>query len=113
MRVAVAVEGTLVAEKTFDAGTDVTIGTGPNAGLEVPGWRGPNVLLISAGVLLNLSPGMRLHMCDEAGDHRVVGTFDELAAMGLTFPLEVPVSRLNIAVQQGLSVFVVFVEPRI
>jgi hypothetical protein len=110
IRVGVAVNGALVLERTFDAGTDVWLGADTSAALFVRQWSGPNTLLISGGVLLHLAPGMRLIMCDEAGGHWVAGTFEELQENGMTWPLQIPVSRLNIRVQEGISVFVEFMD---
>jgi hypothetical protein len=55
----VAAEQRIVHERVFDAGADVTIGADEAAGLVVPSWVGPAVLLISGGSLLHLAPGMR------------------------------------------------------
>ena len=110
IRVGACVEGVIVAERTFDPGADVVLGSDPAAGLAVPGWRGPSVVLISRGTLLHLAAGMRLIMCDEAGGQRVTGTFEELQATRMTFPTPIPVSRLNVRVQPGVLAFVLFVE---
>lgn len=92
----------IVVERTFDAGADISLG-GEAAGLVVPGWTGPTVLLMTGGNLLHLEPGMRLHMCHDNGEDRVVGTFEELAAKGITSPIQITVSKLNIRVR--ISVF--------
>jgi hypothetical protein len=99
----------LVAEGMFLPGAEVVLGADKSAGLVVPGWSGPTVLLISRGTHLHLGPEMRLLMCDEAGGHRVCGEFEELQ-QGMRFPLEIPVSRLNVRVQEGVSVFVELTE---
>ena len=44
-------------------------------------------------------------MCHDDGEDRVVGEFDELIAQGLTLPIRIKVSKLNIRVRKGLSVF--------
>ena len=98
-------ENRIVDERTFPPGADVTIGADPNAGLVVPGWAGAAVLLISGGTLLNLSPGMRVNMCDDHGGERIVGTFDELFAAGVTMPIPLNRRRVNVRVREGVSVF--------
>lgn len=97
--------GAVVAKAILDAGADVTIGGDSAARLVVPGWSGPMLVLIAQGHLLHVGPGMRLHMCHDDGEDRVVGEFDELIAQGLSFPIAVSVSKLNIRVRKGLSVF--------
>lgn len=92
-------------------GTDVTLAATAAEGLAVPGWSGPPLLVVSAGTLLHLGPGMHLIMCDEEGGRRVTGEFEELQSAGMIFPLTVPVSRLNIRVREGISVLLEFVEP--
>ena len=52
---------------------------------------------------------MRLHICHDHGEDRVVGTFEELSASGMTFPLRLTVSKLNIKVREGISVFAKYV----
>jgi hypothetical protein len=99
-------EDRVVAEKIFGPGSDVTIGGDSTASLIVPGWEGPPLRLLSAGINLHLEPGMRLHMCNDQGENRVLGTFEELAAGGVSFPLRITVSKLNIGVRDGISVFV-------
>jgi hypothetical protein len=47
---------------------------------------------------------MRLHMCHDDGEDRVMGTFEELSAGGVTFPLRLTVSKLNIKVREGVTV---------
>lgn len=101
----VAEENRIVTERIFVAGSDVTLGRDADAGLVVSGWSGPPLRLISEGVLLHLEPGMRLHMCHDRGEDRVQGTFEELIARGVVFPLRVTVSKLNIRVREGTSVF--------
>lgn len=88
----------IVAERTFDAGADVTVGGDESASLVVPGWSGPPLCIFSNGVNLHLAPGMRLHMCHDAGEDRVRGTYEELSEAGMTFPLRVTVSKSNIRV---------------
>jgi hypothetical protein len=101
---------TIVAEGTFGPGADLTLGADASAGLTVPGWEGGAVLLISEGTLLHLEPGMRLHMCGDGGEGRVKGTFEELAAQGMTSPIRITVSKVNILVREGISVYVNYLE---
>jgi hypothetical protein len=95
----------IVAERIFEAGEDITLGGDATAGLAVPGWTGPSVLLIEGGDVLELEPGMRLHMCHDHGEDRVEGTFEELVAMGVSLPIRINVSKLNIRVRDDISVF--------
>ena len=99
-------EARIVAEELFEPRANVVLGDAADARPLVPGWSGQNLLLISDGTLLHLMPGMRLHMCNEGGTDRVVGTFEELVAQGMSFPLRVGVTMLNVRVREGLSVFV-------
>jgi hypothetical protein len=101
----VAKENSLVVERTFDAGADVTVGADESAALVVPGWVGPSLCVFSKGVNLHLGPGMRLHLCHDEGEDRVHGTFEELTDAGFTFPLRLTVSKLNIRVRDGVAVF--------
>jgi hypothetical protein len=101
----VAKEDRVVAERVFEPGADVTLGGDAEAGLVIPGWVGPPLGLFTNGVLLHLEPGMRLHMCHDEGEDRVQGTFEELSARGILFPLRVTVSKLNIKVREGIAVF--------
>jgi hypothetical protein len=105
----VAAEQRIVHERVFDAGGDVTIGADEAAGLVVPSWVGPPVLLISGGSLLHLAPGMRVNMCDDAGGARIVGTFEELIARGEAMPIPIQLRRMNIRVRQGFSVLTDYV----
>jgi hypothetical protein len=108
IRVGIGLGAAIVTERTFSPGADVVLGADASAGLVVPGWLGPNVLLISQGTFLHLAPKMRLVMCDEDGGHRVTGTYEELQAQGVTFPISIPVSRLNIRLREGTSAYVHF-----
>lgn len=109
IRVGVHVTGRWVVEETIlEPGSEVSLGADASATLVWQGWAGPTVLIVEAGALLRLGPGMRIHMCDEAGGRRVKGTFEELLAQGITFPMPVPVSRLNISPGQGVMLLVEF-----
>lgn len=96
--------GSYVVERTFEPGSDITIGSDAAAGLVLPDWAGPKLLLIEGGDALNLEPGMRLHMCHDNGEERVEGTFEELVARGMMVPIRIAVSKLNIRVRDGISV---------
>jgi len=95
----------IVAERIFEAGDDIVLGADASEGLAVPGWTGPAVLVIEGGDLLKLEPGMRIHMCHDKGEDRVVGTFEELVERGVPLPLRINVSKLNIRVRDDISIF--------
>lgn len=105
----VASENRIVVERIFSPGANVTVGNDERAELVVPTWVGPPLCVLSDGVNLHLGPGMRLIMCHDEGEDRVDGTFDELTASGMTFPLRITVSKLNIKVREGVSVFAQYV----
>ncbi|MBX3188621.1 MAG: hypothetical protein KF819_16510 [Labilithrix sp.] len=107
----VAAYEAIVAEYVFAPGADVTLGADDTAALRVRGWSGASIRLIERGLLLHFSPGMRLIMCDEAGGRRVTGTFEELRDQGMLFPMTITVSRLNVRVRDGISVFIEFEPP--
>jgi hypothetical protein len=44
-------------------------------------------------------------MCHDDGEDRVVGEFDDLVARGLTPPIPITVSKLNIRIRDALTVF--------
>lgn len=96
----------VVAKRVFAPGSDVTIGNGPDDGLTVPVWTNAPLRLISDGHFLHFGAGMRLHMCHDEGEHRVVGELQELIALGLTSPIRITVSKVNIRIQDGFTVFV-------
>lgn len=96
-------------ERVFNPGDAVSIGSAPGASLLVPTWRGSTHLLLDGERFLHLGPGMRLHMCHDEGEDRLEGTYEELLAVGTAFPLHVNVSKLNMKVQEGISVFVKFI----
>jgi hypothetical protein len=101
-------EQKIIAKRLFESGADVRIGADATEGLVVPGWTGETLLLISRGHLLHLGPGMRLHMCHDEGEDRVIGEFDELVASGVVSPIPINVSKLNIRVREGISVFATY-----
>jgi hypothetical protein len=100
----------IVTERILEPGADVSLGGDERATLVVPDWFDPPQLVIE-GTRLHLEPGMRVNMCHDQGEDHVVGTFEELTAAGLTFPLEIIVSKLNITVRPNISLFVKFLPP--
>jgi hypothetical protein len=101
----VRAEGAVVCERRLDARADIRIGREED-GVELycAAWAGPPQLLISADGMLHLAPGMRVNMCGVDGDARIVGTYEELTAGGLTMPLPILERRMNIGVREGISV---------
>lgn len=100
-----AAQARVVAKKLFPSGSDIVLSGLAGHGLVISDWPGPDLLLVSSGHLLQLSPGMRLHMCHDQGEDRIVGEFDELVARGLVLPLRINVSKVNVRVRGRLSVF--------
>ena len=98
-------QNTIVAQTIVPFGEDLTVGRDATARLLVPNWSGPTLVLLSKDQRLYIARGMRVHMCHDDGEDRIVGEFDELVASGLAPPLLVTVSKLNIRVRDGLSVF--------
>jgi hypothetical protein len=111
MRVAVArrADRAIVAEGLFEPGANLTLGAGPEASLVVPGWTGAPLTLVTGGPLLHLASGMSLHMCDENGEHRVKGTFRDLARRGISSPILLTVAKVNLDIGNGVSVFIKFI----
>lgn len=101
-------DATIITEVTFPSDASITIGDA-TASLHVPGWSRDNMLLIEAGHHLHLGPGMRVNMCRDGGSDRIVGTFDELVASGTAIPIPVDGRRMNILVQNGISIFTKYV----
>lgn len=100
---------TIVRELVLPAGEDVTIGQLGEATVSVPGWHTPPVRLVT-GELLHLAPGMRVNMCRDGGEDRVVGTYDELVAAGVGMPIPIGGRKVNVLLRDGVSVFVKYVE---
>ena len=101
----VRAENAIVCERRLDAQLDIRIGREEDgAELSCAAWVGPPQLLISADGMLHLAPGMRVNMCGVDGDARIVGTYEELAANGMTMPLPILGRRMNIRVREGISV---------
>jgi hypothetical protein len=48
---------------------------------------------------------MRINMCGDQGEDRIVGTYEELLAGGVSLPISIALRRMNIRVTQGLSIF--------
>jgi hypothetical protein len=101
---------TIIFETTVPAGSDVTIGATPAASLVVAEWSDAPFLLIAAGAMLHLSGGMRVNMCGDNGERRVVGTFEELRAAGVTMPIAIDGRRMSIRLRAGLSVFAKYLD---
>jgi hypothetical protein len=95
----------IVAERTFAPGADVTLGGDTTCGLVVPEWVGPPILLISGDGLLHLAAGMRVNMCGEGGESRIVGTYEVLKSDGVPMPIPSLLRAMNITIAKGLSVF--------
>lgn len=100
---------TIVRELVLPPGEDVTIGQLGEATVSVPGWHTPPVRLVT-GELLHLAPGMRVNMCGDSGEDRIVGTYDELLAAGITIPIPLCGRRVNVLIRAGVSVFTKYVE---
>ena len=102
----VRADDAIVCERRLDAHADIRIGREEDgAELSCTAWEGPPQLLISGDGMLHLAPGMRVNMCGVDGDARIVGTYEELTASGLTMPLPILERRMNIRVREGISVF--------
>lgn len=75
----VRAENAIVCERRLDTHADIRIGREEDgAELHCEIWTGAPQLLISADGMLHLSPGMRVNMCGDGGDARIVGTYEEL-----------------------------------
>jgi hypothetical protein len=98
-------EDAIVCERRLDAHADIRIGREEDgAELYCAVWAGPPQLLFSADGMLRLAPGMRVNMCGLDGDMRVVGTYEELVASGLTMPIPILGRRMNVRVREGNTV---------
>lgn len=95
----------IIAKAIFPSGSDIVLGGRRGDGLFIPNWSGARQLLISQGYLLHVHPGMRIHVCHDNGEDRLAGEYDELVARGIPLPIPLTVSKLNIRVRDGLSVF--------
>jgi hypothetical protein len=104
IRVAAVVAGQNVRQEVLPPGSDVILGGGAGATLVVPGWSGPDFLLVGEGKWLALGPGMHMHACHDRGEDRVEATYEELVASGVQFPLRMTVSRYNLRIRDGLRV---------
>jgi hypothetical protein len=95
----------IVAEATFAPGEDVALGADAGCTLVVPDWAGPTLLVLSGDGFLHLAEGMRVNMCGDGGDSRIVGTYEELTAAGTPMPIPILLRRVNVRVRKGLLVF--------
>ena len=105
-------DASIVGETILSPGVDRVVGGGPPATLIVPGWTAPPLLVIAGGTELHLGPGMRINMCGDDGEDRIVGTYEELLARGVTFPITIALRRMSIRVTEGLSVFAKYIDER-
>lgn len=103
-------DATIVCEETLLPDQDLVLGGDSSATMVVPGWIGPNVLVISSDGLLHLAPGMRVNMCGNNGSRHLVGTFEELVDRDIGLPIAIERRRMNIRVSAGLSVFAKYVN---
>ena len=98
-------EDAIVCERRLDAHSDIRIGREEDgAELYCAVWTGLPQLLFSADGMLHLAPGMRVNMCGPHGDARIVGTYEELVASGLTMPIPILERRMNVRVRDGITV---------
>lgn len=108
IRVTITCNSKVVARATFASGSDLTIGRGSTAVLAIPEWKGEDLMLVSAGHILHLQSGMRLHMCHDNGEDRVKGSFEELVTAGFTFPMPIPVSKVNVSINDNVSFYALY-----
>lgn len=101
----VAQEDRIVADRICGPGEDVTLGCDASATLVVPGRAGPPLMLISEGLNSISVRGCACTCVMTNGEDRVRGTFEELSSSGTTVPRRIIVSKLNIKVREGISVF--------
>jgi hypothetical protein len=109
VHIAASVSGVTVGDRILGPGSGVSVGPqGSNTEIELPNWTQPPLVLISGGrdPSLRLQPGMRVNMCHDNGEGRLVGTFEELVGRNIAMPIPIRVSKLNIRIAQGVSVFV-------
>jgi len=102
IRIGLKVHSDAIVEQVLPPDANVVFGAGGPGVITVPGWTGPDLCVISQGRSLALGVGMSLIMCHETGEDRMEGSFEELSQAGVSFPLYINVSRLNIRVQKGV-----------
>lgn len=112
IRIGVKVPTSEIVEHLLAPDCDIIFGSGAPGVHAVPGWVGPDLCLIARGRWLALGPGMSLHMIHETGEDKVQGTFEELSQAGVTFPLYINVSRLNIRVNESLTMLMEYMRPK-
>ena len=110
IRLGLVARGEIVTELIAAGGTDVTLGAGDDALLRVPGWEGPNLLLIAHGRWLHLARGMSMLMGEPGFMARDGGTYDELEARGTQFPMYINVAMLNLRPREGVTVLVKYLR---
>lgn len=103
IRVGLKFPNTSIADHVLAAGSDLIFGVRAAGVFAVPGWTGSDLCLISRGRWLALGAGMTIHMCHDDGEDRMQGSFEELSQAGVSFPLYINVSRLNIRVNGLVS----------
>lgn len=102
IRIGISIDKGPFVDHILGPDADIVFGTGGPGVLAVPGWTGPDLRVISQGRWLTLGPGMRVIMCHETGEDRMEGEYEELVAGGVSFPVHINVSRLNVRVRQGV-----------
>ena len=109
IHIGASVKGVMVGDHILAPRSVLSVGAeGSGADIELPGWTDERFVVISGdpSPLLHLRPGMRVHMCHDEGEDRLVGTFEELVRRGVPIPVPIRVSKLNIGVAEGTSLFV-------
>jgi hypothetical protein len=94
IRIGVKVHGDGIVEQLLPPDANIVFGGGGAGVLTVRGW--------TAVAGWYWAPGMSVIMCHESGEDRMEGTFEELTQAGVSFPLHINVSRLNIRVRAGV-----------
>lgn len=112
IRIGVTVHSAPIVEHLLPPDANIVFGAGGPGVITVPGWTGPDLCVISRGRWLALGPGMSLIMCHETGEERMDGSFEELSQAGVSFPLHINVSRLNIRVQKGVVMLMEYMDQK-
>jgi hypothetical protein len=110
IRIGLKVHSDAIVEQLLPPDANIVFGAGGADVVTVPGWTDPHLCLLSRGRWLALGPGMSLIMCHESGEDRMEGTFEELSQAGVSFPLYINVSRLNIRVQKGVVMLMEYMK---
>jgi hypothetical protein len=109
LSLAVCRAGVIALTRTCECDDLISIGTGV-ATLRLDAWEGETLVVIANGCI-HLRPGMRVNMCGEEGQDRIVGEFEELAPGNTSLRL-IPISgrRVNLRVKPGTSLFVKYIQ---